>query len=1072
LLKATSTPAKKRKRRKKSLKNIKNKTNISAITFVLTLTLATTLIALPAVTAQLNLIMNLPGNEGEPHYLLIQDGPENYDIDLNDGPGGNQPGLELWIKYPGRADFTLIDTFTTTGSGDFDYYDFDFNETGSWELKWMMGDVSSNIETVIAVDDVNDFPPQYIESFIYGAASPALVGVGQELLILAWTADMPPDIGEQQGLIDSPSGRAGWDDMSVTINKPDGTSETLVYPHSDPVGANWITYSPSQVGTYTFQTHFPGAWKNSTAGVLYYEPDDSDIEEFVVQEDPITAWPETPLTEDYWMRPINSAQRMWYDLAGNWLEGTANQWPIGGAGGTTTDYAYGLGTGTPHILWTKQYYTGGLMDQMYGSIGYATAHYQGLGFSGVVVQGKLHYTPRITHAGTDGYAMVDLYTGEELFFDYEAQNTPSRGQVYDYESPNQHGGFAYVWRTSGVTLPDRVRIAYTRQLPDLSMERIRSSRTVDSADLSRTGTLWEMVDAVTDQTICYVANVSTSGTGVYSEKGDIVYYNVRNLGGTNYLQCWNSSAGTMVISPYGTGAWQYRPAGGGFGGAEPFFGSTSYNNVHDGNVFYTLNTSIPSLLGPRNSRQNQTASIRAVREGEYVIFGTPGLNDDDGIAPAWFMAISLEPGSEGDVLWETTFDPPYKATWGSGYGNGLRFTGVFPDDDVVLYDDDIALTYQAYDIRTGEKLWESEPQIAFSFYGASEKVFNGILYSYGYGGVIYAYNITTGEEIWKYEATTEGFESAYGGRYTIGIGIISSDGKLYTVTGEHSPTQPLYRGRNLRCLNATTGEEIWKILGFFGGMSPTSSNILMADGILVGLNLFDNQLYAFGRGPSGTTATASPKYSTLGTKVVVEGTVTDQTPTGRRNTNDVFEFSLKGTPAISDEDQATWMEYMFMGQPYPEDAKGVEVVLTVNDPNNNTYEVGKTTSDVTGAFGLAFEPPVPGTYQITAKFEGSAAYGPSSATTFVYVDEAPSPAQPIEPEAPAEESVAPEEPTEPEPTEPEPEAPTEPEEPTEPEPTEPTEAPLLSTTDLAIIAAVAVAAVIGVAAYWQLRKRK
>jgi hypothetical protein len=545
---------------------------------------------------------------------------------------------------------------------------------------------------------------------------------------------------------------------------------------------------------------------------------------------------------------------------------------------------------------------------MYGSIGYATAHYQGLGLSGVVVQGKLHYTPAITHAGTSGWAMVDLYTGEELFFDYEAQNRPSRGQVYDYESPNQHGGFAYVWRTSGVTLPDRVRIAYARQLPDLSMERISSSRTVDSVDLSSTGT------------VC----------------------------------------------------------------------------------------------------------VRA-----------------------------------------------YKATWGSGYGNGLRFTGVFPDDDVVLYDDDIDLTYQAYDLRTGEKLWEIDPQIAFSVYGASEKVFNGILYSYGYGGVIYAYNITTGEEIWKYEATTEGFESAYGGRYTIGVGIVSSDGKLYTVTGEHSPTQPLYRGRNLRCLNATTGEEIWKILGFFGGMSPTSSNILMADGILVGLNLFDNQLYAFGRGPSGTTATASPKYSTLGTKVVVEGTITDQTPTGRRNTNDVFEFSFKGTPAISDEDQATWMEYIFMGQPYPEHANGVEVVLTVLDPNSNTYQVGRTTSDLTGAFGLAFEPPVPGTYQITAKFEGSAAYGPSSATTFVYVDEAPSPAQPIEPEAPAEEPAAPEEPTEPEPTEPEaPTEPEEPEEPTEPEPTEPTEVLLFSTTDLAIIAAVVVAAVVGIAAYWTLRKRK
>jgi hypothetical protein len=77
-------------------------------------------------------------------------------------------------------------------------------------------------------------------------------------------------------------------------------------------------------------------------------------------------------------------------------------------------------------------------------------------------------------------------------------------------------------------------------------------------------------------------------------------------------------------------------------------------------------------------------------------------------------------------------------------------------------------------------------------------------------------------------------------------------------------------------------------------------------------------------------------------------------------------------------------------------------------------------------------------------------------------------------------SVAQPEPTEPEPTEPEPTEPeptetepTEPEpEPTEPEPTEPAEAPLFTTTDLAIIAAVAVAVVIGIGFLVYFKKRK
>jgi hypothetical protein len=969
---------------RKKMNRPKSKTKISTISIILTIMIVASLIALPAVIAQVELIMNPPGTEGEPHYVLI--GTENYDIDLNAGPGGNQPGLELWIKYPGRADFTLIGNFTTTGSGDFDYYDFDFNETGSFFMKWIYQESESNVEEVVVVASINDFPVQTIEEWVYGAASPATIGVGQELLLLAWTASMPPDIGEQTGQISSPSGRAGWYDMSVTVNKPDGTSDSITFPYSDPVGAVWIGYTPASVGTYTFQTHFPGAWKNSTSGVRWYEPDDSVIGTFEVLADPIEGWTETPLPDDYWMRPINTANRMWYDVAGNWLEGNANRYPIGAAGGTTNEYAYGVGTATPHILWTKQYYTGGLMDQMYGATGYATAHYQGLGFSAIAVQGKLHYSPRMTHAGTSGRTTVDLYTGEELYHNYD-ESRPSRGQVYDYYSPNQHGGFAYIWRTSGVTLPDRVRIAYAEQNPDLSMRRIRPSRTIDREDLGRTGTLWEMIDAVTDQTICYVANVSTSGTGVYSSKGDMLYYNVRNLGGTNYLQCWNSSAGTMVISPYGTGYWQWRPAGGGFGGAEAFFGGTSYNNVHDGRDFYTLNVSIPSLQGPRNSRQNQTASLRAIREGEYVLFGTTGINDDEGIAPAWFMAISLEPGREGDKLWETTFNPPYSDIWAAGFGNGLRFTGVFPDDDVVIYDDDVNLVYHGYYLKTGEKLWETDPQIAFSFYGMGEHVYEGLFYSYGYGGVIYAYDIRTGEVAWRYDATTEGFESAYGGRYPIGIGMVSSDGKIYTVTGEHSPTQPLYRGRNLRCLNATTGEEIWKILGFFGTMSPNSEQILMADGILVGLNLFDNQIYAFGRGPSATTVTAPDQAVTWGNPIVIRGTVTDQTSTGRRNTNDVVQFTLKDTPAISDEDQNRWMEYMYMGQAYPDDAKGVDVVLSVLDSNNNYRVIGTATSDVTGAFAFSWVPEIPGDFTIYADFEGSEAYGPSHATTAITVVE-------------------------------------------------------------------------------------
>jgi hypothetical protein len=151
----------------------------------------------------------------------------------------------------------------------------------------------------------------------------------------------------------------------------------------------------------------------------------------------------------------------------------------------------------------------------------------------------------------------------------------------------------------------------------------------------------------------------------------------------------------------------------------------------------------------------------------------------------------------------------------------------------------------------------------------------------------------------------------------------------------------------------------------------------------------DNMIYCYGRGPSGTTVTASPDVSVHGNTVMVKGTVTDQTSTGRRTTNDIVDFTLQGTPAIADEYMSAWMEYMFMQQAYPADATGVEVTLTVVDPNSNVYEIGTVTSDIEGNYALPYEPLVPGYYQIIAQFDGSASYGPSSATTYLMVEEAP-----------------------------------------------------------------------------------
>jgi hypothetical protein len=843
-------------------------------------------------------------------------------------------------------------------------------------------------------------------SYMYTACSPHVVGVDQSVLIIAWTADIPPDIGETDGVVASPTGRAGWSGYQINVTKPNNETVLLDMPYTDPGGTIYTSYTPDTAGTYYIQAIFPDTWKNSTinpaTGTLY--PDEtgynarnpalstpmdqhylaavSPVASFTVQSEPVTAWVETPLPTGYWTRPINSANRNWYVLAGDWLAGgsggggasfaTPFLVPQGTYGGVPQQLVGCYGPTSAHILWTKPYYMGGLMEANYRDTGYQTAHYQGLGWTGVIIlQGKIYYAPRTTDHSTSGYYVVDLYTGETL---YEENDTkPAFGQIYNYESPNQHGGFAYLWRTSGQTVNNPGGI---------------------------NGTVWTAIDPMTGQTVYQIANVSTAGTQVYGLDGSICYYNLVNYGTTTnpdyHLTVWNSSAiPSELLGDLGTNAWQWRPATGGRG--QQLGGIY----VHDGTYGYSLNVSIPAPYGPRNPLLNETGTIRCIRESDYMIVGTSGRNDERGDVPGMLMAISLKPDDTlGKQLWKITFDEPYFPTTANVT---TTISGVYPESNVFacanvgMQGGSKVLKWWGFDMTTGKQIWETGTEPQLEYYVNFPQTYNGLMMSEGYGGVLIAYNLTTGKQAWNYSAENIGFESPYG-NYPIGISCMADgNGLIYTTGSEHSPSQPLWRGPNLRCINATDGTEVWSTLFWGAGMSPTDpSNVAMSDGILVGLNFFDNELYAFGKGPSGTTVSAPQSGATVGSVLTITGTVTDQTSSGRRNTNDLFDFSLKGTPAISDASMSAWMEYMFMQQAKPSNATGVPVSLDTIDPNGNFYHIGDVTSDSTGAYGCAFTPDVPGTYQIIATFAGSNAYGPSFAETYIAVGAAAPTASPPE----------------------------------------------------------------------------
>ena len=195
---------------------------------------------------------------------------------------------------------------------------------------------------------------------------------------------------------------------------------------------------------------------------------------------------------------------------------------------------------------------------------------------------------------------------------------------------------------------------------------------------------------------------------------------------------------------------------------------------------------------------------------------------------------------------------------------------------------------------------------------------------------------------------------------------------------------PLFVNARRLAINCTSGELVWSVLGFHGRNTGA-----IADGHLLCYNSYDAQIYSFGKGPTDTSAMIQQDVVTEGDTVLIQGMVTDES-TGTKDSNRIARFP-DGVPAISDENMSAWMEYVYMQQAKPIHAIGVDVTITVLDPNGNIYDVATATSDVTGFYSATFTPPVPGKYDVYVAFAGSESYWPSTAATALYVESAPQP---------------------------------------------------------------------------------
>jgi len=147
------------------------------------------------------------------------------------------------------------------------------------------------------------------------------------------------------------SAKMSWEDLSITIKKPDGTTDTIPNINTDSTGGTGVTYTPTEVGTYTCQAHFPAQeiTADKTApgipiGTLMLASDSAELE-LVVQEEAIPYYPDNPLPDQYWTRPIDAQLRSWHVVTGNWLEYRTD--PIVLPGNEEAP-------DSAHILWAKE----------------------------------------------------------------------------------------------------------------------------------------------------------------------------------------------------------------------------------------------------------------------------------------------------------------------------------------------------------------------------------------------------------------------------------------------------------------------------------------------------------------------------------------------------------------------------------------------------------------------------------------------------------------------------------------------------------------------------------------------
>ena len=831
-------------------------------------------------------------------------------------------------------------------------------------------------------------PPWTIPTYSFINVSPNPCGIGQTATVGFWLAMPPPTASGSVGDV--------WHNLKVTVTKPDGTTDTLGTFITDATGGTYTLYTPSTLGNYTFVMYFLGDTLKGLNHAIAndyindtFAPSTSSPATLIVQQNPVPSIPQNPLPTSYWTRPVQSVNGLWSGITGNWLGLGAYAFATTGVYNATGNYnPYSTAPKTAHIIWTRPVAAGGLVGGEFGgtetSNYYSTSQYEPK-WATVIMNGVMYYE-EFPGSSTNptGTIAINLRTGQQIWEDTYSTIQPSTGygstanatlltatggilslrcgQLFNYVSPNQYGSIPYLWFTgtpayvTGQVVPSNV--------PGLH--------------LAAGSTTYDLIDAMTGKFVCCIVN-ATAPTLTEGPNGEFLGYYVNATAGTQTIlgtpvtntgptvNLWNSSQCLLYINGYTKGVtannWSWRP--------------TQYGIYNFANGIMWRAPVATTLNG---APITGSLAITTVDSGVILMIDRPTT------ALSFTIGWEVEAGysaTTGAELWVTnrTLSPYTRVDTRVG-GWGV----------LVEQNNDFGTLY-GYSMSTGKQLWgplqltgqngEYSVPDPYSTIGGYQSVLgdNGTLYIMGFGGDMWAVNILTGTQLWYTSTNTvhglAGSDTPYGvwPLWIFSGGSVA--GGVWFLNEGHEYSPPLFRGARELAIDTQTGKLIWSVMGFYvTGPAP------IVDGIMTAENAYDNQIYAYSKGPSAITVQAPGVGVTTATPITITGTVID-TSAGTQQLEQAANFP-HGVPCVSDASMTPWMEYVYMQQPMPTNVTGVNVNLYVLDSNNNYRQIGSTTSDASGTYSFTWKPDIAGNYTVYAAFAGSESYYSSSAETAFY----------------------------------------------------------------------------------------